>query len=60
VRWPVQTIETEPEQVTLSEGVMIIQHQRLPRPALPVPRPGPAARVSAAPPRPGRGSRPRR
>jgi hypothetical protein len=57
---PELTIELEPEQLTVTEGVAVLQQQRQPRPVPAFPAPGPAARVTAAPPAKGNGSRPRR
>jgi hypothetical protein len=53
-------ITAETEEITLTEGVEIVQLVRPGRPYPPDPFPGPARRVMAAAPDRGQGSRPRR
>lgn len=53
-------ITAETEEITLSEGVEIVQLVRPGRPYPAAPFPGPGGRVSAAVPDRGQGSRPRR
>jgi hypothetical protein len=53
-------ITAETEHITLTEGVLVLQHLSQPRAVAAEPAPGPHARVSAAPPAKGKGSRARR
>jgi hypothetical protein len=57
---PDQIITTAPEQIHFREGVVTVQVLGRPRLVRSDPWPGPRPRVQAAPPAPGRGSKPRR
>lgn len=57
---PERVITTEPEVIQFAEGLEIVWHMSRTRPVLADHAPGPAPRVSAAPPDAGKGSRPRR
>jgi hypothetical protein len=53
-------ITAEPEEITITEGVEVVQLVRPGRPQPAESCPGPRPRVSAAPPARGQGSHPRR
>jgi hypothetical protein len=53
-------ITAEAEEITLSEGVVVLQHLSQPRAVPAESTPGPHPRVSAAPPAKGKGSKARR